>query len=108
MSVHDSFLLEWLMTWYQLNCDGHWEHQYGIKIETLDNPGWSMKIDLQGTPKSGSVLPYKLVERTESDWVGVSVTDNKFDVAGGPGNLLEMIGLFKDFVEGRLKADEPA
>ena len=28
--------------WYQRRCDGLWEHRYGVKIETCDNPGWLM------------------------------------------------------------------
>jgi hypothetical protein len=25
--------------WYKSNCNGLWEHQFGLRIETLDNPG---------------------------------------------------------------------
>ena len=35
--------------WYNGNCDGDWQHEYGIKIETVDNPG-SIKIALSYTP----------------------------------------------------------
>ncbi len=38
-----------LQNWYSSQCDGYWEHSYGIKIETLDNPGWACFIDLLGT-----------------------------------------------------------
>ncbi|WP_203237204.1 Imm53 family immunity protein [Streptomyces gilvosporeus] len=31
-----------LTAWYTSQCDGGWEHEYGIRIETLDNPGWSV------------------------------------------------------------------
>lgn len=41
--------ITWLEAWYQQNCDGYWEHSYGIEIETLDNPGWHVKIDLRET-----------------------------------------------------------
>ena len=42
-------MLEWLQDWYLKQCDGGWEHEYGIKIETLDNPGWKVIIDLAYT-----------------------------------------------------------
>ncbi len=42
-------ILEKLQLWYDQHCDGDWEHLYGISIETLDNPGWSVKIDLKDT-----------------------------------------------------------
>ncbi|MFT5930929.1 MAG: hypothetical protein ACI93G_000001, partial [Hyphomonas sp.] len=35
--------------WYQSQCDGDWEHSFGLKIESLDNPGWSVHVDLEGT-----------------------------------------------------------
>ena len=42
--------LKALMEWYAAQCDGSWEHDYGIKIDTLDNPGWYLEIDLTDTP----------------------------------------------------------
>src|SRR5262245_45197449 len=38
--------LERLQRWYDSRCDGRWEHDYGIEIETCDNPGWLVRIDL--------------------------------------------------------------
>ncbi|WP_035898448.1 Imm53 family immunity protein [Labrenzia sp. DG1229] len=32
--------------WFAANCDGDWEHQGGLTIKTLDNPGWSVRLDL--------------------------------------------------------------
>ena len=40
-------LLNRIQDWYKINCDGDWEHSYGYKIETLDNHGWSVIIDLK-------------------------------------------------------------
>jgi hypothetical protein len=42
-------LLEWLQGWYRSQCNGDWEHCYELVIETLDNPGWSISIPLEGT-----------------------------------------------------------
>jgi hypothetical protein len=38
-----------LQHWFIANCNGDWEHQSGIAISTLDNPGWSIDIDVEGT-----------------------------------------------------------
>lgn len=38
-----------LARWYARHCDGTWEHQRGISIQSTDNPGWWVKIDLNGT-----------------------------------------------------------
>lgn len=105
-SMNDSIgLLEWLMKWYQSNCDGDWEHQHGIKIGTLDNPGWYLEVSLEDTSKDGTVIPRQLIERSETDWVDVETKDNTFRAYGGPGNLAEIINLFVMFVEGRFKPE---
>ena len=39
--------------WYADQCDGEWEHAHGISIQTCDNPGWWVTIDLTGTPLDG-------------------------------------------------------
>jgi hypothetical protein len=92
--------IEWLQGWYRSHCDGDWEHDCGIRISTLDNPGWSLSIDLGGTSKADCVVPRNLVERSENDWVSVVVKDGQFKAHGGPENLSEMIRLFAEFVEG--------
>lgn len=39
-------LLRFLQDWYLSQCDGDWEHQLGIDIGTIDNPGWTVKVSL--------------------------------------------------------------
>ncbi len=41
--------LKWIQQWYYEQCDDDWEHQFGIFIETIDNPGWSVKISIENT-----------------------------------------------------------
>lgn len=91
----------WLESWYRQQCDGDWEHQYGIRISTLDNPGWALDIDLGETECAGKKVLKKLVERNEENWVFVEVENDIFRARGGPTNLSELIGLFRSFVEGR-------
>ncbi len=40
---------EWLEQWFRSQCDEDWEHTKGVSIETLDNPGWQVTVDLAGT-----------------------------------------------------------
>jgi hypothetical protein len=91
------------MAWYRSQCDGDWEHQHGVRIGTLDNPGWSLDVDLAGTPQAGRELPQKMIERSETDWVFVEIKNEAFRARGGPANLLEMLGLFLAFLEDRLR-----
>lgn len=39
-----------LQSWYTRQCNGTWEHTAGVLIESCDNPGWWVKINLLGTP----------------------------------------------------------
>jgi hypothetical protein len=56
--------LDDLHHWYLAQCDGDWEHSNGISIETLDNPGWSVKIDLSDTRLDG--IPFTPFETGDS------------------------------------------
>ncbi|WP_409304999.1 Imm53 family immunity protein [Peribacillus sp. SCS-155] len=39
--------LQWLQKWYLEECNGDWELEFGIRITTLDNPGWCSSICLE-------------------------------------------------------------
>ncbi|MDO7908781.1 Imm53 family immunity protein [Paenibacillus sp. JX-17] len=41
-------ILKWLQEWYASQCDGDWEHSNGIKITSIDNPGWYVEINIDG------------------------------------------------------------
>lgn len=90
--------LKWLETWYKNHCDGLWEHSYGIIIDTLDNPGWGIRINLVGTEVANKDFKPVKIERTESDWVHCSVKNHIFQGAGGPENLEEILEIFKSWV----------
>ncbi len=38
-----------IQKWYESCCDGEWEHEFGVRISTLDNPGWAVEINVEGT-----------------------------------------------------------
>ena len=46
--------LRFVTEWYQRHCDGEWEHAYGVRVDTIDNPDWSIEIELVGTELPGS------------------------------------------------------
>jgi hypothetical protein len=91
-----------LMAWYQSQCDGEWEHQHGVRIGTLDNPGWSVDVDLAETSQAGKSLSARTIRRSADDWVFLEIKDDVFRARGGPGNLLDLLDLFAAFVEDRL------
>lgn len=80
--------------WYCAQCDGEWEHEHGIKIETLDNPGWAVMIDLTGTNLENINFTEIRIEKNVSDWVYCSVENNVFKGFGGPSNFEEIVSYF--------------
>jgi hypothetical protein len=91
--------LSLLERWYSAQCDGDWEHQYGVHIGTLDNPGWTLRIDLCGTDAEGRTLDRVKIERTENDWIYYWVEKNQFQARMGPQNLTEGIEAFVGWLE---------
>lgn len=73
--------------WYSNQCNGLWEHADGIVIETLDNPGWAVKIDLKGTRWEEAVWIGVKFDRGSNDWVMCSKKDAKFEGNGDPLKL---------------------
>lgn len=91
--------LIWLTEWYANQCDGDWEHSYGIKIETLDNPGWSVIIDIEGTNcKHLSDSRWKYVEFDDANWYGYKIENGKFEASGDPSKLDYLLQLFREIV----------
>ncbi len=93
--------LDELQAWYHAQCDGDWEHSYGVEIGTLDNPGWRVRIDLAGTALEGA--PFEAVEdlAPERAWYRCWVEGDKFQGAGGPGELARLLRVFLDWAAAR-------
>jgi hypothetical protein len=97
--------IEQLQQWYKSQCNGDWEHAYGIRIETLDNPGWKVTIDLIGT-----VLEHRPFPATEhgfgpdsnpvgEDWHVCRVDKGFFQAACGPHHLERTLKTFLEWAQ---------
>ena len=86
-----------LQDWYAAQCNGDWEHSFGVVIETLDNPGWSVVIDLDETPLACRARPPLKQHVSEQDWLDVQISDAKFVAAGDPMKLLQILTAFDEF-----------
>lgn len=86
--------LQQLVSWYESHCDGDWEHNDGIQIHTIDNPGWRVSINLLDTELEQ--IPFQRIEtdRSERDWLRVWLAEEKFEAACGVRNLDEVLGIF--------------
>ena len=92
-----------LIAWYQKQCNGDWEHSYGVKLETLDNPGWFLEIDLIQTELEGRTMP-ELSEGCDSEhwaveevWIHCAIRDNQFQGACDPTQLARLFRVFEEF-----------
>ena len=61
-------LLALLQSYFTHCCNDDWEHRYGIRIETLDNPGWRVEIDLVGTQYAEKAFEDFQSQRSDDDW----------------------------------------
>ncbi|WP_066978499.1 Imm53 family immunity protein [Streptomyces sp. NRRL F-4489] len=82
--------------WYASQCDGDWEHEHGIRIETLDNPGWSVEIDLEETGLSGITLDRTAAADGDS-WIQAWSDGSAFHLRCGPADLGRALERFRDF-----------
>ena len=80
-------LLKVLQQWYQSKCDGIWEHMYGVEIDTLDNPGWTVSLTGEADKKSINIF----VDRSEDNWLSVKSSNDNFVAYGGINNLEEIL-----------------
>ncbi len=87
-----------LQKWYARHCDEDWEHSYGIKLDTLDNPGWILTVDLADTEFSDFSLPMSRIDRSQEDWIQSEISGRRYIACGGVFNLEEIIMQFLIFV----------
>jgi hypothetical protein len=95
-----------LQAWYAARCDGDWEHQNGIRIGTLDNPGWQVAIDLAGTPLADRQF-IEVREGLGADghpdfqrWLRCWVEGGKWHAAGDESQLARALELFLNWIGG--------
>ena len=98
--------LTWLAMWFRSRCDGRWEHEKGIRIESIDNPGFWIHVDVEpsasnellevhGEPPSvanGYIAPI-------ADWMQCEIKNGEFSGAGDPTKLGRIIACFRRYIE---------
>jgi hypothetical protein len=96
----NSSALSRLVDWYTAHCDEDWEHQEGIDIQSLDNPGFRLKISVKGTELEH--VDFARVEEnylSDEHWFTCWKEDGKFEGAGSPDMLETMIECFLSWAE---------
>ena len=97
--------VEELQSWYLSQCNEDWEHTHGVEIGTLDNPGWSLSVELTDTEMEGKLYPefsYGIgndADKSGHDWLITKLEEGKLIGYGGPLNLEELIEIFLEWVK---------
>ena len=100
--------LNWLAGWFLSQCNSQWEHGDGVVIETLDNPGWTIKIALRGTGLERR--PFETLEHGEPNedlhewqqngsWWIIRKTDEHFVAMCGPLDLPRVVQIIRAWAE---------
>ena len=100
-------LIFWLQNWYSQYCDGDWEHNENINIHTIDNPGWRITINLEGTLSENKSFKSIKKETSNNEWYHCFLRNGNFEGAGGPSNLIDILYVFKNWVENDQKESLP-
>lgn len=92
-----------LQQWFLNQCDGDWEHENGIHIETLDNPGWSVKVNVIGTKVEGKTfasvsIPEDLAS-SDLDWIFLRREGDVIMLSCGPQCLERGVNMLCDWLE---------
>jgi hypothetical protein len=87
--------LQRLTDWYSRQCNGDWEHGFGFKITTLDNPGVALDIELRETALESVPFEEKKEDYESTDrWMICRRSAEKFEGRGAPARLEDIIEEF--------------
>ncbi len=93
-----------LQQWFLSQCNGDWEHGNGICIRTLDNPGWAVDVEIEGTSCELQKFEPIKINRSEVDWLHAFRDHFIFKIRCGPQNLEEGVQIFLKWANSAAKA----
>lgn len=98
-----SSIIQWLQDWTKSQIDGDWEHELGISISMLDNPGWVLSADVSNY---GEFLKETkpLGRDNDVDWIDFEVrviakTYVYIEIFGDISKLNKILYSFKAIIE---------
>lgn len=105
-----SSTIQRLQAWFDQNCDGDWEHDFGVSIQSCDNPGWWVKIDIRGTPLEHN--PFENVRLGVDDdghascesWLHCYCEEGVWNGAGDAAKLEAILECFLDWSESAMRS----
>lgn len=97
MTAPDWQMLRSLADWASSVWSTEWQHLGGVRIDTLANPGWRVRVAISSAASDDSRKILTQDYRSEHDWVvGEVVAGQLIQLRGGPLNLSEVLVLLLD------------
>ena len=84
-------MIEGLLRWYAARCDGAWEHRYGFTIESCDNPGLQVTVDIATEPALRPEADRPLTQEGDDPGVSMMIRDRKLVAFAAPGRERQML-----------------
>ena len=91
--------LAFLTRWFAEHCDGDWEHDLGISLETLDNPGWALDVRIGDTSLQEIVMDWHRNDESDARWMHWRSTGETFEARCGASDLERALDAFRTFAE---------
>ena len=98
-----SSIIQWLQDWTKSQIDGDWEHELGVSISMLDNPGWILRADISNY---GDFLKETkpLGRDNDVDWIDFEIrviakTYVYIEIFGDISKLNKILYSFKAIIE---------
>ncbi|GGY90672.1 rhodanese-related sulfurtransferase [Streptomyces nitrosporeus] len=95
--------IQFIQSWYASNCNGEWEHEFGVRMATSDNPGWHIEIDVTETDLEGVHVAREKHELLEGRWMIAWSDGVVFQLACDPLSLC-CVDVFFEEVAGKAAA----
>lgn len=92
--------IETIASWYKKNVRQDEPNTLIINIESLDNPGWWVTINLKGTDFEKETFSKIENEKTQNDWIKLFVRTSKFEGFGDPFKLDTILKCFGTWING--------
>ena len=91
-------IITWISKWFANECDGDWEHENQIRIQTVSNPGWYITIALTHTQLHHVSIELTTEKKSDDDWFFYCVKEKQFSASGDLNKLAFLLTKFKEIV----------
>ena len=105
LNIIESEIINWMQKWFYQYCDEDWEHSGIFKIKTINNPGWSSSIMIEGTHCEYKSFDAIEIKKSKNDWYNCFLKDGRFEGRGGIFNLIDILNIFREWAEKCQKED---